>query len=124
MTHFFDVSARCCPTAQREGREAVPDDVDAPLLVCESAVEHLRPDLHNEVQRADIELALSVEPDLEITLLGWPNPWLVRAVDGLGDDVGQRLAETSKEHVIEGVVIDDVDERHGTESCAACSAGS
>ena len=111
------------PDADRTGHQVgdpISDQVGTSLLVRETALEPLRPDLSEKVQTANVEFTLASKPNLEVADRRRADPWLLRAVDGLGNDVRERFAEPPQGSDSNRAVVDHVDERHGGQSCVPC----
>ena len=54
--------------------QAIPNQIVSSLLVRDSTVKQLRSDLDDDVELANVEVALAAKPDLEIAGTRWPDP--------------------------------------------------
>ena len=82
--------------SEAERREAVADEVGAPLLVAESALEQLGSYLDDDPHLADVEVSSASETDLHVPDACRARPGFLGAVHRLGDEVGQECGQPSQ----------------------------
>lgn len=95
-----------------ERREAVADEVGAPLLVAESALEQLGSYLDDDPHLADIEVSSASETDLHVSDACRTGPGFLGAVHRLGDEVGQERGQPSQLTVRHIARAGHIDEWH------------
>ena len=97
-------------------REAVADQVRAPLLVRHAAAEELGAHLDHHVELAHVQGRLLPEPDLYVARLDRAGHRFLSAFDRLADNSRQQLAQVAQDLLIHAPAVRHVDQRHRDEA--------
>jgi hypothetical protein len=98
---------------ERKVRQAVADEVGAPLPVVHAVLIQLGPDLDHDSEAAGVERGSVPEPDLDIPRSRRSGPGILRTVHRFSDDIGQNRGKTMKNFLVHSRVVRHINQRHG-----------